>query len=269
MQALPAKPKISHSCYYEKSREGEQFVIDHVFSYQLSGSLTLIDGSGKHVFTPGDFRLIRRNQLIKFLKEPPASGAFRSVSVYLDQQTLRALSVEQHISAALPSTQGNIITLAPKPLLKSYIDSLAPYSEGGITKDPRLIEGKLREGILVLLQIDPKLKDILFDFSDPLKTDLQGFMEKNFHFNVPLERFAYLTGRSLATFKRDFEKYFQSSPSKWLQQRRLEEAHYQISEKGRSASEVYLEVGFENLSHFSFAFKNRYGVPPSRAGASH
>ncbi|MEJ5995608.1 AraC family transcriptional regulator [Pedobacter sp. Du54] len=264
MPSLSEKPKISHSCYYEKSREGEQFVSDHVFSYQVSGSLTLIDGAGKQVFTPGDFRLIRRNQLVKFLKEPPAGGAFRSFSVYLDQQTLRTLSIEHTLSAALPSALGNLIKLAPKPLLKSYIDSLAPYSQQGIEIDPKLIEVKLREGILILLQSDPRLKDILFDFSDPVKTDLQGFMEKNFHFNVPMERFAYLTGRSLATFKRDFDKFFQSSPGRWLQQRRLQEAHYQISEKGRSASEVYLEVGFEDLSHFSFAFKKRYGVSPSR-----
>ncbi|RYG44789.1 MAG: AraC family transcriptional regulator [Chitinophagaceae bacterium] len=63
---------------------------------------------------------------------------------------------------------------------------------------------------------------------------------------------------------RDYEKYFQSSPSRWLQQRRLQEAHYQISEKGKSASEVYLEVGFQDQSHFSFAFKKRYGLSPVR-----
>jgi AraC-like DNA-binding protein len=49
-----------------------------------------------------------------------------------------------------------------------------------------------------------------------------------------------------------------------LQQRRLREAHYLIKEKGRMPSDVYLEIGFEDLSHFSFAFKKMYGVPPSR-----
>jgi AraC-like DNA-binding protein len=81
---------------------------------------------------------------------------------------------------------------------------------------------------------------------------------------VALSRFAYLTGRSLATFKRDFEKLFRTSPSRWLQQRRLQEAHYLLKEKGLSPSDVYTEVGFEDLSHFSFAFKKAYGVAPSR-----
>lgn len=89
-------------------------------------------------------------------------------------------------------------------------------------------------------------------------------MRKNFMFNVSLNRFAYLTGRSLATFKRDFEKFFfLTSPSRWLQQQRLAQAYHLIREKGRRPSDVYLEVGFEDLSHFSFAFKKAYGIAPS------
>ena len=88
-------------------------------------------------------------------------------------------------------------------------------------------------------------------------------MNRNFAFNVEMKQFAYLTGRSLATFKRDFEKIFHASPGRWLQQRRLEQAYYLIKEKGRRPSDVYLEVGFEDLSHFSFAFKKEFGKAPS------
>ena len=44
----------------------------------------------------------------------------------------------------------------------------------------------------------------------------------------------------------------------------LQAAYYLIKEKGKAPSEAYLEVGFEDLSHFSFAFKKKYGVAPSR-----
>lgn len=89
-------------------------------------------------------------------------------------------------------------------------------------------------------------------------------MNKNFHFNVEFNRFAYLTGRSLATLKRDFEKLFNTTPGRWLQHRRLQEAHYLIKEKGKAPSDVYIDVGFEDLSHLSFAFKKLYGLAPGR-----
>ncbi len=41
-------------------------------------------------------------------------------------------------------------------------------------------------------------------------------------FNMSLEKFGYLTGRSLTTFKRDFFKTFKTTPQRWLTQKRLE-----------------------------------------------
>jgi AraC-like DNA-binding protein len=165
---------------------------------------------------------------------------------------------EKHINGTA------IVDLKPDALYKSYFDSLAPYMQMNDTADSRLITLKLQEAALLLLKVNPEMKDILFDFSEPGKIDLEAFMNKNFHFNVSLDRFAYLTGRSLATFKRDFEKLFHITPSRWLQQRRLQEAHYLIKEKGRTASDIYLDLGFEDLSHFSFAFKKLYGLAPTK-----
>jgi AraC-like DNA-binding protein len=261
---ISEKPKIAYSCYYTRNREGEQFVAEHVFSYQVSGVFSMTAGEKEAVFNEGDFRFIRRNHLVKFVKQPPPNGEFKSVSVYLDQETLRNFSIEYGYKAAGHYNGDAVIRLKPDGLYKSFMQSLLPYQQDDIVMSDKLQDLKLREAILLLLQAQPELKDILFDFSEPGKIDLEGFMEKNFHFNVQLKRFAYLTGRSLATFKRDFEKIFNITPNRWLQQRRLQEAHYLIKEQGKAPSDVYLELGFEDLSHFSFAFKNKYGVAPSK-----
>jgi AraC-like DNA-binding protein len=84
-------------------------------------------------------------------------------------------------------------------------------------------------------------------------------MERNFMFNMPLDKLGYLTGRSLSTFNRDFRKYFNTTPQKWLTTKRLELAHYELTKKKKKAIDVCYEVGFENLSHFSFAFKKQFG----------
>jgi len=88
-------------------------------------------------------------------------------------------------------------------------------------------------------------------------------MQKNYKFNVGIERFAFLTGRSLSAFKRDFKKTFNETPNRWLTRRRLQEARFLIEEKKQRPIDIYLDLGFEDLSHFSFAFKKEFGVPAS------
>ncbi|RZK75421.1 MAG: AraC family transcriptional regulator, partial [Pedobacter sp.] len=107
------------------------------------------------------------------------------------------------------------------------------------------------------------LRNFLLDFSDPSKIDLERFMISNFKFNVPVDKFAQLTGRSLAGFKRDFQKTFGTSPRHWLQEKRLMEAKHLLESKHQKASAIYLELGFESLSHFSHSFKKRFGKSPS------
>jgi len=109
----------------------------------------------------------------------------------------------------------------------------------------------------------PGLSAFLFDSSEPYKIDLEKFMLSNFHFNLPVERFAKLTGRSLAGFKRDFQKTFGMAPRQWLQERRLTEARHLIEKKNMKPSAFYLDLGFESLSHFSHSFKKKFGKAPS------
>lgn len=262
---LWAASRISYACYDRCRRTGEQFVPQHVFSYQVAGQTLVSDGRRTQRFEAGSFRLIRRNHLFKFTKQPPAGGGeFRTLAVCLGSALLRDLSQEYGPSAPCPVPAPAILPLAAHPLYQNYFESLGPYAQLASTGPATLQSLKVREAALVLLHVSPALRAVLFDFSEPHKIDLATFMEKNFRCNMPLSRFAYLTGRSLATFKRDFGKLFRQPPSQWLVQRRLEEAHFLLKEHGRTPSDVYLDVGFEDLSHFSFAFKKAYGRAPSK-----
>src|SRR5258708_39640477 len=88
-------------------------------------------------------------------------------------------------------------------------------------------------------------------------------MNEYYFLKGDLKEFPYLTGRSILTFKRDFEKIFHTTPSRWLLQKRLEEAYYLLKKRKQRASEVYLEVGFKNYSHFYVAFRKLFVVSPS------
>jgi len=180
----------------------------------------------------------------------------------LSTARLKEFYAKNERSGREPHTH-NIVTLEQNLLLESLFASLHPYFEMGKELPEKIIAIKIEEAIAILHTLDKGIDSILSDFSEPGKINLADFMEKNYMFNMTMERFGYLTGRSLTTFKRDFKKVFHTTPQKWLTQKRLELAHYQLSEKSRKPVDVYFETGFENLSHFSYAFKKHFGYSPT------
>lgn len=254
---------IIYSKYNKVNKQGEQFIREHYISLIISGTLGIIDGAQTTVFKAGEIVFLRKNNLAKFYKHPTTSqGFFEAITILLDETTITALSkTQQHSVIKDPIPNGAVFAVEHDNLLKGYFNSLASYFQEDITKE--LIAYKKQELIHLLIRKNQLFKNILFNFEQPGKIDLESFMKKNFKFNVGLDKFAFLTGRSLATFKRDFEKIFNLPPNRWLQQQRLKEAYYLISEKALKPSEVYLEVGFESMPHFSHAFKQFFGKSPS------
>ncbi|MEO3405000.1 AraC family transcriptional regulator [Mucilaginibacter sp. CAU 1740] len=263
MEAHSAKTGILISCYYKKSVKGENIIRQHAFACQLSGSLLVRDGKDTALFNPGDFRFNVRNKLARFIKQPAGEQPFRSISLQFDEDVLREFAKEQELRADAKMQPAPSIRLKKHPLLQNFMDSLQhsmAYFESG---NRELVKLKLKEALLVLLQVHPELKNILFDFDPPGKINLKAFMEQNFRYNLSVERLAYLTGRSISGFKRDFFKEYGSTPAKWLQEKRLTEAHYLLTDKRMRVTEVYADLGFEDLSHFSFVFKKRFGLSPA------
>jgi len=253
---------IVYSHFETQKIIGEQFTGEHGMCYVISGNLNVLEAGEKKVFGPGSLLFFRKNHLAKFTKKPTENSDYRSITVIFDRATLQEFSKQYDISYQKPySAKDAVLLLEQNILLENFYNSLIPYFTTSIPD--KLISLKRQEALMLLMQVNPDLKNVLFDFSQPGKIDLEAFMLQNFRFNVDLKRLAFLTGRSLAAFKRDFEKIFNTSPSRWLQQKRLEEAHYLISQKNKRPSEVYHELGFETISHFSYSFKQFFGVNPS------
>lgn len=235
----------------------------HSFMRVVSGEMKIMLADQAYTFKAGDTLLVPRNQLSTVIKQPREGNPYRSILVTFRQEQLKAYYTQRHLQVVPPSVQ-KIRTYDNNPLLESFFTSLMPYFDLEDTLPIEISALKIEESISILRAIDRDVDSLLADFSAPGKINLTEFMEKNFMFNLPLEQFGYLTGRSIATFNRDFRKAFQNTPQKWLIQKRLEFAHYQLSKKNRKPVEVYHEAGFENLSHFSYAFKKQFGYAPTK-----
>lgn len=248
----------------QKKKESDRFLSESVLAMQIAGQLTLETNHEKIILQPGNFLLVRKHQFVKVTKTPSDNEEQKAILLTLDEDILRNYSLANRLENAEKYSGPFNILLTENAFLKGFFASLIPYTENLATINSKLSATKVNEAIQLLLLIKPDLRNFLFDFSEPHKIDLEKFMLSNYKFNVPTEHFAKLTGRSLAGFKRDFQKTFGIPPRQWLQTKRLEEAHHQIKKRNKKPSEIYLELGFESLSHFSDSFKKMFGVMPSK-----
>lgn len=261
-QAKYITPDIKLSCYEDKFFKSEISFEHHMLIWFISGETKIVQAENTYLFSAGDIFLIPRNQLATIINYPKDGLPHKTVVMHLSQDRLKSFYEALNIKPNVPVNQ-KIHSFSNHPLLKSCLASLVPYFEMKEQFPENIASIKITEAISILRTIDGSIDGILANFEEPGKIDLVGFMEKNFMFNMPMEKFGYLTGRSLTTFKRDFKKAFNTTPQKWLTQKRLELAHYQFVEKKLKPIDVCYEVGFENLSHFSFAFKKHFGYAPT------
>ncbi len=250
-------------CHGDQRYGGELVSEDHVLISVLAGELKVVLADRTHWYGPGDALLLPRRQPATLLKYPKDGVAYRAILLKLPPNLVRTYYAQHPPAVAgRPATAGPL-AFPKSPLLQSLFASLLPYLELQQQLPGALLAVKITEVLEIVRSLHPQSDGVLADFSEPGKVNLVEFMEANYMFNLPLARFSHLTGRSLATFKRDFQKAFQLSPQRWLTQKRLALAHYHLAEKRRKPVELYLEVGFENLAHFSYAFKKQFGYPPT------
>ena len=62
------------------------------------------------------------------------------------------------------------------------------------------------EGVYVLLNTDKNLYASIFDFTDPWKIDILGFMERNYMNDIPLEEIAKLYGTQSLHIQTGFQE---------------------------------------------------------------
>lgn len=148
--------------------------------------------------------------------------------------------------------------------ISAYLDSLSVVVEASPTYISKMLSVKFEELLLYLLSKYKKpfelyLHSLVAEEINPF----HKLITQNIHSNLSLEEIAFLDNSSLSTFKRKFTKQYGVSPGKWFKEQRLLKAKEILQNKEAKPSEIYIDFGYNNLSNFSIAFKNRFGVSPS------
>jgi AraC family transcriptional regulator, exoenzyme S synthesis regulatory protein ExsA len=149
-------------------------------------------------------------------------------------------------------------------VLSGYFYSVLAFFANKQAPSKNLLEIKMKELILDLMSSagNENLSAYFKSLCNKNKTSIREVMENNFIYNMNIKEFAYLCGRSLTSFKRDFLATYDTSPGKWLLQKRLEYVTHLMQVTDKNINELSFESGFENVSHFIKVFKEAHGITP-------
>lgn len=240
---------------------------EHTLIYLISGELEIDERGRKTVLHAGECAFMRRDNRLWLQKKAEDGKPYHSVVLKFSRQFLRefyqTLNRQQLPSYSKRGETSFRMLPSNRPDIRSLFESVIPYFNAGEKPSEDILKLKMTEGVYVLLNTDISLYASLFDFVEPWKIDILDYLNENYMFDLSMNEIASYTGRSLATFKRDFAKVSDLTPQKWIIRRRLEAAHDMIKSGRKRVTEACFDAGFKNLSHFSKIYKERYGAAPS------
>ena len=238
----------------------------HMISYVISGRKDWFSGNQTIKMNTGDAVFIKKGvySTKQYLEEDFCTMMFFINDDFI-KEFVRQYDLRNQPSGPTMDHQ-NIALLNTDQSFDTLIKSMFHYltSKGSIPDD--LVELKFKE-LIFNLSLNPQnhqFRRMITDIAQTAKTNLEYVMNQNFQYDLSLSALARLSGRSLSTFKRDFKKYFGTTPAKWLLQKRLSHSKGLILNSNLNVSDISYESGFKNTSHFIRCFKKEYGITPAQ-----
>lgn len=242
------------------------YVYNHFnqIAFTLQGMKTLHLGTHSWSMTEHTTHFMKKGSW----KQENADFKWELLAFYFPDEFLcRFYKENRHLlhKKQLPAPPGDfIIEIKINDATKAFFYSVLPYFNQQPPPSENLLELKFKELLFNILSNPENTAFLAYAnyLSDFQKPPLGEIMENNFYFNLSIAEFARITQRSVSTFKRDFQEYYHTTPGKWLSQKRLGYAKHLLDTSRKNVNEICDESGFENITHFSRAFKEKFGSSP-------
>lgn len=257
---------VVESCSHTVAdQRGDMFLKDHMLLFVLEGVNRLTHGKTVYTVRKNEMVLLKKNISITYDKtgSTDLGVPYDSIMFFLKDEFLSDFMKMSGLNTMTTQEMASVNILAVHEPLLSFITSIKAHFNGDTPINKGLVRIKIMELLYDLAQADQNLLLQLIQLKKQTVTDISHVIEENYMSPLKLEDFAYLSGRSLASFKRDFNKIYGTSPAQLIKEKRLAKAQELLTTTDWPVNEICFAVGFENVSHFVRAYKEYSGKAPS------
>ena len=245
------------------------YVSKHAVSVVLAGKQRIADEEGQVIhLAPGDVGIIKKGIYTVTDLLPDEGGAFRSFHFYFAESVLDRILTFRTGKGSGIIEQAPLLSMHPGIDLSLFWQELKQWQARIPQLDGAFFEERIFGFFQLLASTQPaeRLWDHLRGFQQLQPKGLLQFLEANYDKPFTIEDYAYLSGRSISTFRREFKTKFGQTPRRWIINRRLQKAQEYLQVNGYSVSQAALAVGYEHTSHFIAAYKKHFGHTPGQRG---
>jgi len=238
----------------------------NLFSFLLEGQKSVQYAETQVKITPNQFLLLSSGNCLMSEKIAATDGRYRSILFFFDNELL-ADFFSRHPQTLTPQkTEAPFLVFQKDEFLINFITSLGFIQASGQPASAEMGKVKLEELLLYLSVHYPEKIQQLRNSSYESGSDLliRQAVTANIYNTVTVEELAFLCHMSLSTFKRRFARIYGTSPNKWLLEKRMQKAARLLKQGECKASDIYFELGYENLSSFIQSFKQVHGITPKQ-----
>ena len=254
---------------YESTNEitKQQILLNkNIFSFLQEGRKELYFDNSSHAIDNSQFLLLKSGHCLMTEKPSNISASYRSILFFFSTEEVFKFIRKFKLQSGKPKICYSTYLFNYDTFTKRFAHSLLDISKHhSDTFRNNILNAKFEEVMLYL--VEKNGIDFLYSLTTNQDNQTQKFIqtvEINKLNKLTVKELAFLSNMSVSTFKREFEKHFHSSPSKWFQERRLEHSAFLLKNKSKRASDIFEEIGYENLSNFIQAFKLKFGVTPKQ-----
>ena len=255
---------IIDQCIVTAGERGTFFLEQHLLYVVLGGSVKLTCGRQSWTVSRNEMILLRRAQSVSYEKQgSEETGLFESQLFAINDELLKDfLTSQQVVIPSMTEEYGTQVSPMSERLV-AYCWSLSPYFNDPSQVNPGLLRLKVMELLYNVMDCSKNIFRQMLQLRQPVRTDIHRVVEENYTSPISLDELAYLSGRSLSSFKREFQDIYGEPPARWIREKRLSKAREMLRSTSLSVADVAYSLGFENPTHFSRIFKQQYGMAPS------
>ncbi|MCG7382057.1 AraC family transcriptional regulator [Paenibacillus sp. ACRRY] len=253
-------------CLHTQGTKGSFFLKDHLLLFVKSGVYTVKYRNQKHTVRSNEMIFLHKAIKVEYEKsgEPGTEYLLDYIMFYLNGDILHKFA--DFAEWKTNHSTDDVVPVSVVPVnapMRAYIASLKSYFNQSDSISDGLIGVKFMELLFHLAETNTNLLQQLLHPHPTERSQIAQIVEENVTNPVSIEDLAYLSGRSLSTFKREFRALYNSSPLRWIRNRRLDLASQLLLETTQSVTDICYACGFENTTHFSKVFKLRFELSPT------